>query len=97
MEESNMDCTMVFGHNIFIDETLVGYISNNHDGSATLYLRGKAFGVLTSEGEIETDGIVFGSIEDGGDVYIRSSLVGEIDPSNDIRFYGNSLSNIIKG
>jgi hypothetical protein len=86
-----MDCTFTFGHNIYIDDTLVGYISSNHDGSATLFMEGNKFASLSSDGLIEVDNKRMGHIDEGGDVYLHDILVGEIDPSNDLRFYGNKL------
>lgn len=94
---SNMDCTMVFGHNIFIDDKLVGYIGSNHDGSATLFLGGKKFADFSSEGSIDVDGKKMGHITDEGDVLLHNIVVGEIDSSNDIRFSSQELAKAIKG
>ena len=92
-----MDCTMTFGHNIFIDDRLVGYIASNHDGSATLFINGRRFADLSSEGIISVDEKQMGHIDDGGDVYLHDFLVGEVDASNDVRFYGDELTKSIKG
>lgn len=92
-----MDCTMTFGHNIYIDDSLVGYIGSNHDGSATLFIQGRKFAGLSSEGDISVDGKKMGHIDDNGDLYVHNTLVGEIDETDGIRFFGSALSDAIKG
>jgi hypothetical protein len=92
-----MDCTITFSHNVYIDDTLVGYIGSNHDGSATIYIHGNKLAELSSEGIISNDGKKFGHIDDNGDVYLHDILVGEIDEHDGIRFFGSALSGAIKG
>ncbi len=92
-EVKPMDWTEVYGHNIYIDDRLVGYISGNQaDGNAILFISGHEFAGLSSEGVIAMDGLKVGYIDDSGDVYLRKKLVGEVDPKNDIRFYGTKLA-----
>jgi hypothetical protein len=87
-----MDWIGVYGHNIYIDDRLVGYISGNQqDGNAILFISGHKFAVLTAEGEIDINAQKVGLIDNGGDVYFKKKLVGEIDSKNDLRFYGSKL------
>jgi hypothetical protein len=87
-----MDCTCVYGHNVYIDNVIVGYVSPDKEGNALIYISGHLFCRMTSEGDITINGEVVGYIDDGGDVYLHEKLVGEVDPSNDIRFKGNRLN-----
>jgi hypothetical protein len=86
-----MDWMNVYGHNIYIDDNLVGYISGDQDGNAILFVSGRKFGMMDPEGAIIINGIKVGHIDDGGDVYLHNKLVGEVDATNDIRFYGAKL------
>lgn len=88
-----MDWMGVYGHNIFIDDKLVGYISGDQDGNAILFISGRKFAQMDAEGAITMNGVEVGYIDDGGDVYLHDKYVGEVDPSNDIRFYGTRLRN----
>jgi hypothetical protein len=87
-----MDCTCVYGHNIYIDNQLVGYISSDSDGNALLYVSGHLFARMTSDGSITINGEEVGYVDDGGDIYLHDKLVGEVDPQNDFRFKGARLN-----
>ena len=81
----------VYGHNIYIDDSLVGYISSNGEGGAILFISGRKFAEMDEQGKITIAGGIVGYIDDGGDVYFQNRYVGEIDASNDVRFYGAKL------
>jgi hypothetical protein len=87
-----MDCTCAYGHNIYIDDELVGYVAGDRDGNADLYISGHRFAKMSSEGIITINGEKVGFVDDGGDVYLHDKLVGELDPSNDLRFKGSRLN-----
>lgn len=88
-----MDWMGIYGHNIFIDDALVGYISDDQtDGNAIIFISGKKFATLSSEGDILMADKKVGLIDDGGDVYLNHRLVGEVDAENNLRFYGDKLS-----
>ncbi|MCH3909429.1 MAG: hypothetical protein LKF75_04440 [Bacilli bacterium] len=86
-----MDWMSVYGHNIYIDDTLVGYISHDQEGTAILFISGRKFAEIDEEGHISMNDVEVGYIDDGGDVYLHNRYVGEVDPTNDIRFYGAKL------
>ena len=86
-----MDWMNVYGHNIYIDDSLVGYISGDQDGNAILFISGRKFAMMDSEGKILINNVKVGHIDDGGDVYLHNKLVGEVDATSDIRFYGQKL------
>jgi hypothetical protein len=87
-----MDCTCVYGHNIYIDDQLVGYISGDQEGNAALFVSGHLFARMTSDGDITINKELVGYIDDGGDIYLHDKLVGEVDPRNDLRFKGSRLN-----
>jgi hypothetical protein len=86
-----MDWMNVYGHNIYIDDAIVGYISGDEEGNAILFISGRVFAHMTPEGKIIINDVKVGHIDDGGDVYLHNKLVGEVDATNDIRFYGQKL------
>jgi hypothetical protein len=86
-----MDWMGVYEHNIYIDDALVGYISGDQDGNAILFISGRKFAMLSPEGSITMGGKEVGYIDDGGDIYLNQKLVGEVDATNDLRFYGDKL------
>jgi hypothetical protein len=86
-----MDWMNVYGHNIYIDDSLVGYISSNGEGGAILFISGHKFADMDEQGKISINGAAVGYIDDGGDVYLHERYVGEVDATNDIRFYGAKL------
>ena len=88
-----MDWMGVYGHNIFIDDSLVGYISSNGEGGAILFISGHKFAEMDEQGQISINGTPVGYIDDGGDVYLHDRYVGEVDATNDVRFYGAKLKN----
>lgn len=88
---TKMDWSNVFGHNIYIDDELVGYISSDHDGGAILFVGGRQFAELDNEGIIYIQGREVGYIDDNGELYIVHKLMGEVDAWNDIRLYGDKL------
>jgi hypothetical protein len=86
-----MDWMNVYGHNIYIDDDLVGYISGDQDGNAILFISGKKFALMNNEGGISMADVKVGYIDDGGDIYLHNRYVGEVDATNDMRFYGAKL------
>ena len=81
-----------YGHNIFIDDNLVGYIDGLEDGNGMLYISGHRFARISSEGIITINGEKVGYVEDGGDIYLHDKLVGSVGPSNDFLFVGKRLN-----
>ena len=74
-----IDC---FGHNIYIDEELVGYINQNE-----LIIANKKFADITDDGVISIGGNEVGYIEDDGSIIINNHEVGYIDGDNNFVFY----------
>ncbi len=71
-----------FGKNIYIDETLVGYIGEN-----VLYINGQKFAEITDEGEIYFPPKKIGYIDDDGSIIVNDKEVGYIDGDNNFVFY----------
>ena len=73
------DC---YGHNIYIDEELVGYINRNE-----LIISNKKFADITDEGVISMNGNEVGFVDDDGSIIINKREVGYIDGDNNFVFY----------
>ena len=71
-----------FGHNIYIEDNIVGYLKDN-----ALIIGGKKFADITDEGIISFDGKEKGYVEDDGSIIINDKEVGFINGSNDFVFY----------
>ncbi len=80
-----MDFKVIFGHDVYVDNNRVGYVSSSRGSSASIFFGGSKLGVLTSEGVIELKGIPFGHIEENMIVFIRNKKAGKIDEKHDIR------------
>lgn len=74
-----IDC---FGHNIYIGDTIVGYIKNN-----LLYVSGRKFADITDDGVISFGDKHLGYIDDDGSIIIHDKEVGYINENNDFVFY----------
>lgn len=79
-----------FGHNIYIDDQLVGYIQENE-----LIISGKKFADITDDGVISFGQKELGYIDDDGTIIIKDREVGYIDGNNDFIFF-KSFANIGK-
>lgn len=78
------DC---YGHNIYIDNELVGYINRNE-----LIISGRKFADITDEGIISFGQKQLGYVDDDGSIIINDKEVGYIDGDNNFVFY-KSLAN----
>lgn len=74
-----IDC---FGHNIYIDKDIVGYIKDNE-----LIISGRKFADITDEGVISFGGKEVGYVDDDGSIIINDREVGYIDSQNNFVFY----------
>ena len=74
-----IDC---FGHNIYIDKDIVGYIKDNE-----LIISGRKFADITDEGVISFGGKEVGYVDDDGSIIINDREVGYIDAQNNFVFY----------
>ena len=82
-----IDC---FGHNIYIDKELVGYIQENE-----LIITGRKFADITDDGIISFGQKEVGFIDDDGSIIITDRQVGYIDADNNFVF-NKSFANIKK-
>ena len=73
-----IDC---FGHNIYVNKQLVGYIGENE-----LIISGKKFADLSDDGVISINKKEVGYIDDDGTISIRDKEVGYVDGNNDFIF-----------
>ena len=71
-----------FGHNIYIDKDLVGYIQEN-----TLIISGRKFADITDDGIISIGEKELGYVDDDGSIIINDREVGYIDNDNNFVFY----------
>lgn len=74
-----IDC---FGHNIYVNKQLVGYIGENE-----LLISGKKFADLSDDGIISINKKEVGYIDDDGTIIIRDKEVGYVDGNNDFVFF----------
>lgn len=74
-----IDC---FGHNIYVDKQLIGYITENE-----IIISGRKFADLSDDGVITYDNKEIGFIDDDGTIMIKGNEVGYIDGNNDFIFY----------
>ena len=74
-----IDC---FGHNIYVDKQLIGYIGENE-----LIISGRKFADMSDDGIITINNNEVGYIDDDGTIIIRDKEVGFIDGNNDFIFY----------
>ena len=79
-----------FGHNIYIDDNLVGYIQENE-----LIISGKKFADITDDGVISFGQKELGYVDDDGSIIIKDREVGYIDGNNDFIFF-KSFANLGK-
>ncbi len=87
-----MDFKAIFGHDVYVDDNRVGYVSASRGNNASIFFGGSKLGTLTSEGVIELKGIPFGHIEDNKTVFIRNKKAGIIDEKFDMRLDLKSLT-----
>ena len=73
-----IDC---FGHNIYVNKQLVGYIGENE-----LIISGKKFADLSDDGVISINKKEVGYIDDDSTIIIRDKEVGYVDGNNDFIF-----------
>ena len=73
-----IDC---FGHNIYVNKQLVGYIGENE-----LIISGKKSADLSDDGVISINKKEVGYIDDDGTIIIRDKEVGYVDGNNDFIF-----------
>ncbi len=85
------DCTPCYGHDVYIDDNVVGYVERLGDGDAAITISGKNFARLTADGKIARDGQIIGDISVDGMIYFGDRLVGEVDAANNLLFYGSEL------
>ena len=74
-----IDC---FGHNIYVNKQLVGYIGQNE-----LIISGRKFADLSDDGIISINKNEVGYIDDDGTIIIKDKEVGYVDGNNDFIFY----------
>lgn len=79
-----------FGHNIYIDDNLVGYIQANE-----LIISGRKFADITDDGIISFGQKELGYVDDDGSIIINDREVGYIDADNNFVFF-KSFANIAK-
>ena len=71
-----------FGHNVYIENKLFGYIGENE-----LIISGKKFADLADDGVISLSGKEIGFVDDDGSIIIHNKEVGYVDADNNFVFY----------
>ena len=79
-----IDC---FGHNIYIEDKLVGYIHENE-----LIISGRKFANISDDGIISFDQKELGYVDDDGSIIINDKEVGYIDGDNNFVFYKGAFN-----
>lgn len=74
-----VDC---FGHNIIVDDQIIGYIKDNE-----LIINKKKFADITDDGVISIGNIERGYVDDDGSIIINGKEAGYINGNNDFVFY----------
>ena len=74
-----IDC---FGHNIYVNKQLIGYIGQNE-----LIISGRKFADISDDGIISINKNEVGYIDDDGTIIIKDKEVGYVDGNNDFIFY----------
>lgn len=82
-----IDC---FGHNIYVEKDLIGYIQANE-----LIISGRKFADITDDGVISFGPKQLGYVDDDGSIIINGREIGYIDGENNFVFY-KSFANIAK-
>ena len=82
-----IDC---FGKNIYIEDEMVGYITENQ-----LMISGRKFADITDDGIISFGPKRLGYVDDDGTIIINEREVGYIDGDNNFIFY-KSFANLSK-
>ena len=77
-----------FGHNIYIDDNIVGYIQENQ-----LIISGRKFADITDNGIISFGEKQLGYVDDDGSIIINNREVGFIDNDNNFVFYKSFANN----
>lgn len=86
---NNMLIINSFGRNIYIEDKLVGYISDN-----ALFVSGHKFADITDYGEISIGENQVGYVEEDGSIIIHGKEVGYINDNNDFIFYKTIVNNL---
>ncbi len=86
-----MDASFLFGQDVFIDNSRVGYVGKNHADNAPIYFGGSKLGSLSKDGSIEIKGTIIGFIDDNLSIFIKGRKVGEVK-NKDIHFDMKSLT-----
>lgn len=71
-----------FGHNIYINDVIVGYITDNK-----LMMHKKVFATITDDGIISVNEKEIGYVDDDGSIIINDQEVGYINNNNDFVFH----------
>ena len=90
LKETNMLIIDCFGHNIYIDDQLVGYLKDNE-----LIISGRKFADITDDGVISFGPKKLGFVDEDGSIVINDREVGYIDGDNNFVFY-KSFANLSK-
>ena len=82
-----IDC---FGHNIYVNKDLIGYIQANE-----LIISGRKFADITDDGVISFGEKKLGYVDDDGSIIINGREIGYIDAENNFVLY-KSFANLTK-
>ena len=92
-----MDFSCLFGHDVYIDNSRVGYVAKSHGDGATIFFGGSKLGRLYQNGDIEIKEMKIGHIEESGDIFIQSRKVGKVNDHYDLLFNLKDLTKAIEG
>lgn len=81
-----------YGHNVYIDDNCVGYITKNKFEEGEIYISGHLFAKISDDGIITIDKEKVGYVDESEDIYLHDKLVGEVTPQYDFKFFGSKLN-----
>lgn len=92
-----MDFSCLFGHDVYIDNSRVGYVAKSHGDGATIFFGGSKLGRLYQNGDIEIKEMKIGHIEENGEIFIQNRKVGMVNPHYDLLFDLKALTKAVEG
>lgn len=85
----------LYGRDVYIDNSRVGYIALNKGEGAPIFFGGSKLGVLLENGVIVIKGNEIGYINEEMDVFIHDRCVGKVDDRHNICFNLKALEKAI--
>lgn len=89
------DCVPCYGHDVYIDDNIVGYVERLGDGDAAITISGKDFARLTSDGKIVRNGEQVGDISMDGMIYFGIASSAKSMPRTTCFFTAKNCKRVV--